>query len=182
MCNLEQRSIYNCCFQSFLHCFNLSMYCFLQNAPLSLSAPFFIAAFHNYSSIWSPYSPLTHYHRQWWLGLRTPSPQPIPDFLHPFFTCEGNVWVWETLQQHCCNLHVSKVAPTWFCFAGAEGCCARCLEVESGQYAIRALSLSNDLCRQVCSYLIRDCNILFEFFKCYELFIFIAFSQISYSS
>lgn len=54
--------------------------------------------------------------------------------------------LWETLLQHWCDLHGSNVPPTSFCLAGAEGCCCRCLKVDSGQNS-RHVSPSSGLCR-----------------------------------
>lgn len=131
---------------------------------LSLLLFIFIAAFHNYSSIWSPYSPspIIIVSGGWALAPLTQTHTRFSvSFLHIWRRCVGvRDLLWETLLQHWCDLHVSKVPPTSFCLAGAEGCCSRCLEVDSGQYSIRAMSLSSDLCRQACSSLIKDCNIL----------------------
>lgn len=90
----------------------------------------------------------------------------------------------ETLLQRWCNLHVSNVPPTSFCLAGAEGPSSRWLEVSSGQYSIRAMSLSSELCQQVCFYWLKI-GIYYSFMSClthhfgywYEPFIFKAFSH-----
>lgn len=115
-----------------------------------------------------------------------PSSNPKCDFLSVLHIWSVGVrdLLCETLLQHWCDLHVSNVPPTSFCFAGAEGRCSKRPDVYSGQYSLRAVSLRGDLCQQVCSYWLKIVIYYFllsflthYFVYWYELFIFKAFSQ-----